>query len=102
MRLAERNESDRAQRFRLEAETRRAAHQNTLAELAEIVDNIGAVTRQTSMLALNASIEAARAGEQGNSFAVVANEVKALSARIKDATVQASTVLNLGRRSFGA
>ncbi len=102
MRLAERNESDRAQRFRLEAEIRRAAHQNTLAELADIVDNIGAVTRQTSMLALNASIEAARAGEQGNSFAVVANEVKALSARIKDATVQASTVLNLGQRSFGA
>ncbi|SFO36204.1 methyl-accepting chemotaxis protein [Sphingomonas sp. OK281] len=101
MRLAERKESDRAHRFRLEAETRRAAHQDTLAELADIVDNIGAVTRQTSMLALNASIEAARAGERGNSFAVVANEVKALSGRIKDATVQASAVLNLGQRSFG-
>lgn len=101
MRVAERKESDRAQRFRLESETRRAAHQDTLAELADIVDNIGAVTRQTSMLALNASIEAARAGERGNSFAVVANEVKALSGRIKDATVRASLVLNSGQRSFG-
>lgn len=102
MRLAERKESDRAQRFRLESEARRAAHEATLAELADIVDDIGAVTRQTSMLALNASIEAARAGERGNSFAVVANEVKALSGRIRDATVRASSVLNLGQRSFGA
>ena len=99
MRVAERKESDRAQRFRLEAETRRAAHEDTLAELSDIVDDIGAVTRQTSMLALNASIEAARAGERGNSFAVVANEVKALSGRIKDATIRASHVLNSGQRS---
>ncbi len=99
MRLAERKEADRAQRFRQEAETRRAAHEITLAELSDIVDNIGAVTRQTSMLALNASIEAARAGERGNSFAVVANEVKALSGRIRAATVQASQVLNSGQRA---
>lgn len=100
MRMAELTESDRARRFRLEAETRRTAHEDTLAELSNIVDDIGTVTRQTSMLALNASIEAARAGERGKSFAVVANEVKSLSGRIKEATVRALQVLDSGQRSI--
>lgn len=100
MRLAEQTEADRAHSFRQEAETRRTAHEDTLGELSKIVDDIGTVTRQTSMLALNASIEAARAGERGTSFAVVANEVKLLSARVKDATVRASQVLNSGQRSI--
>lgn len=99
MRLAEQTESDRAYRFRQEAETRRTAHEDTLSELSKIVDDIGTVTRQTSMLALNASIEAARAGEHGTSFAVVANETKLLSDRIKNATVRASQVLNSGQQS---
>lgn len=102
MRVAEQTESDRAQRFREEAETRRLAHETTLSELAKIVENIGAVTRQTSMLALNASIEAARAGERGKSFAVVANEVKLLSSRIRDATGTAANVLAYGQRSIRA
>ncbi|RMB35811.1 methyl-accepting chemotaxis sensory transducer with Pas/Pac sensor [Sphingomonas sp. PP-F2F-G114-C0414] len=100
MRQAEQTESARAQQFHQEAETRRKAHEDTLSKLAEIVDDIGAVTRQTSMLALNASIEAARAGERGKSFAVVANEVKLLSSRIRDATATAANVLTYGQQSI--
>ena len=64
-----------------------------LSHVSRVSEEISLIARQTHLLALNAAIEAARAGEFGKSFAVVAAEVKTLSAKTAQATGQIETTL---------
>lgn len=66
---------------------------NRSSEIQGILQQVGAISEQTNMLALNASIEAARAGEAGRGFAVVASEVGKLAAQSNEYAAEMTRVL---------
>ena len=55
------------------------AMEKKMGEVADIADQLGDISFNTTILSLNASIEAARAGESGAGFEVVASEMRQLS-----------------------
>jgi methyl-accepting chemotaxis protein len=54
-------------------------------EIYVVADEMGGMSEQIAVLALNANLEAERAGESGAGFRIIANEVQTMARRTEDA-----------------
>jgi methyl-accepting chemotaxis protein len=72
---------------------------NHTEKVRGLLTEISAIAKQTNLLALNAAIEAARAGEAGRGFAVVADEVRDLSARTTSFSQQINVLMETMKES---
>lgn len=70
--------------------------------IEDVTLSIRDVSERTSILAINASIEAARAGNVGKGFRIIANEVRALSARTGEFAEQIEATTGEFREAVGA
>lgn len=61
--------------------------------IGDIVTVIEGIADQTNLLALNAAIISAQAGDEGRSFAVIASEIRELSASTTESTKKISSVI---------
>lgn len=68
--------------------------ENDSGRIGQIIKTIERIAFQTNLLALNAATEAVRAGKAGAGFAVVAQEVRALSKKTTEAAKVTQELLN--------
>lgn len=76
--------ADGGQKMR-ELQAAMEAIDRSACDITKISKLMEEISRQTNILALNATVEAARAGDAGKGFAVVAQEVRNLAAQSTDA-----------------
>ena len=62
-------------------------------EIHDVVLLIESISKQTHLLAINASIESQRAGEAGRGFSVVAKEISILAERSREAAISISEII---------
>ncbi|GAK50932.1 methyl-accepting chemotaxis sensory transducer [Candidatus Moduliflexus flocculans] len=72
------------------------------AQMSSILDFVDEIAEKTGLLSLNASIIAAQAGEHGKGFAVIANEIRELSALTKSSTKEIYQMITALRKEVSS
>ena len=67
-------------------------------QITEVINIINNISKQTQLLALNASIEAARAGNEGKGFSIVASEISKLALETENATKSITRLMFIQKR----
>jgi methyl-accepting chemotaxis protein len=93
---------NRVQHSVVATERHESALGDVSAQIERLAGQVSDIAVQTNLLALNAAIEAARAGEAGRGFAVVADEVRKLSATTSEATKAITALVKETRGSIAA
>lgn len=62
-------------------------------KIKKATEMIRGISKQTNLIAINASIEASKAGKFGESFTIVANEIKVLADNSKEFSDEIATVM---------
>lgn len=70
-------------------------------DIQELTEKILEISKQTNVLALNASIEAGRAGEAGRGFGVVADEIRVLANNTKQTANEIQKISGVVMNSVG-
>ncbi len=71
----------------------------SVQQIDSVIQLITEVADRSDMLALNAALEAARAGSSGKGFAIVAEEMRRLSARVLGNATEVSTLITAVRQA---
>lgn len=92
-RLQEQMNGVASRMYRLSEQTR---------SIGTVITTVNEIFDQANLLAVNAAIEAAKAGEHGRGFGVVAQEIRALAERSRQATTEIPVILSEIERAASA